>query len=83
MEQSLVGSVLMVVHFLCSCGFKPSNAEWREVIAAAVEAAMSGDGAITAQEVSLESSLHLACALGYDVHVKLIRPQGIDLVSLS
>ena len=40
------------MHVTCSCGFKPSNAEWREVIAAAVEAAMSGDGVITAQEVS-------------------------------
>ena len=42
-----------MVHVVCSCGFKPSNAEWREVIAAAVEAAMSGDGVITAQEVSI------------------------------
>ena len=37
--------------FACSCGFKPNNVEWREVITAAAEAAMKGDGAITAQEV--------------------------------
>ena len=44
---------------MCSCGFKPNNAEWQEVIAAAVEAAMSGDGAITAQEVQFFSRWQL------------------------
>lgn len=47
----LRGDADVLLYLLRSCGFKPNNMEWREVIAAAVEAAMSGDGAITAQEV--------------------------------
>lgn len=59
------------MHVACSCGFKPSNAEWREVIAAAVEAAMSGDGVITAQEVSSECLVFMEVMQHISEHIHL------------